>query len=38
MKTYYKQSTQNLVNNFDKALKSILQSDLNKIKGRAAKK
>jgi hypothetical protein len=38
MKTYYKQSTQNLVINFDKALKSILQSDLNKIKGRAAKK
>jgi hypothetical protein len=38
MKTYYKQSTQILVNNFDKALKSILQSDLNKIKGRAAKK
>jgi len=38
MKTYYKQSTQNLVINFDKALKSILQGDLNKIKGRAAKK
>ena len=38
MKTYYKQSTANLVNNFDKTLKSILQSDLNKIKGQAAKK
>ena len=38
MKTYYKQSTANLVTNFDKALKSILQSDLNKIKGRVAKK
>jgi hypothetical protein len=38
MKTYHKQSTANLVINFDRALKSILQSDLNKIKGRAAKK
>jgi hypothetical protein len=38
MKAYNKQSTANLVSNFDKTLKSILLSDLNKIKGRAAKK
>ena len=37
MKIYYKQSTEELVSNFDKALKNILQSDLNKIKGRVAK-
>lgn len=37
MKLHYKQSTEELVSNFDKALKNILQSDLNKIKGRVAK-
>ena len=37
MTTEYKQSTENLVSNFDKELKSILLNDLNKIKGTSAK-
>jgi len=38
MKTQHKQSTQNLLSNFDKQLKSIIMSDLNNIKGRSTRK
>ena len=37
MKTYKKQSINSLLSNFDKQLKSIIQSDLNKLKGEVAK-
>lgn len=33
MKTYKRQSTNSLLSHFDKQLKSIIQSDLNKLKG-----
>ena len=37
MKAQYKQSTQTLLSNFDKQLKSILLNDLNTIKGKSAR-
>lgn len=37
MKTYKKLSTNSLLSHFDKQLKSIIQSDLNKLKGEAVK-
>jgi hypothetical protein len=36
MKIYNKQSTQNLLSNFDKQLKSIIVNDLINIQGKTA--